>query len=44
MYTTALGRVATYYYITFNALATVHQHPKPTLGDNALLRVFMYNI
>lgn len=37
---TDLGRIASYYYITFNTLATFNEHLRPTMGDIELLRLF----
>ena len=37
---TDLGRIASYYYITYNTLATFNEHLRPTMGDIELLRLF----
>lgn len=37
---TDLGRIASYYYITHNTLATFNEHLRPTMGDIELLRLF----
>lgn len=37
---TDLGRIASYYYITFNTLASFNEHLRPTMGDIELLRLF----
>lgn len=39
---TDLGRIASYYYITFNTLATFNEHLRPTMGDIELLRLFRW--
>ena len=40
MQATDLGRIASYYYITYRTLATFNEHLKPTMGDIELLRLF----
>lgn len=37
---TDLGRIASYYYVTYRTLATYNEHLKPTMGDIELLRLF----
>lgn len=37
---TALGRIASHYYITHSTLATFNEHLKPSMGDIELLRLF----
>lgn len=39
---TDLGRIASYYYITFNTLATFNEHLRPTMGDIELIRLFRF--
>lgn len=41
---TDLGRIASYYYITFNTLATFNEHLRPTMGDIELIRLFRFPV
>ena len=40
MQPTDIGRIASYYYVTYRTLATYNEHLKPTMGDIELLRLF----
>lgn len=37
---TDLGRIASYYYVTYDSMATYHQHLRPTMTTLELFRVF----
>ena len=37
---TELGRIASYFYVTYNSMATYNQHLKPTMSTIELFRVF----
>ncbi len=37
---TDLGRIASYYYVSYHTIATFNEHLKPTMGDIELLRLF----
>ena len=37
---TELGRIASYYYVTYNSMAVYNQHLRPTMSTIELFRVF----
>jgi pre-mRNA-splicing helicase BRR2 len=37
---TELGRIASYYYVTYNSMAVYNQHLRPTMSMLELFRVF----
>ncbi|EKX54104.1 hypothetical protein GUITHDRAFT_160810 [Guillardia theta CCMP2712] len=37
---TDLGRVASYFYVSYNSIATFNDHLKPTVSDIEILRIF----
>ena len=37
---TELGRIASYFYVTYNSMATYNQHLRPTMTTLELFRVF----
>lgn len=37
---TDLGRIASYYYVSYNTIAAFNDHLRPTMGDIELLRLF----
>ncbi|KAI0731785.1 Sec63-domain-containing protein [Fomitopsis betulina] len=39
-HSTELGRIASYYYVTYNSMATYNQHLRPTMTMLELFRVF----
>lgn len=40
---TALGKIASHYYVTFDSMAVYNQHLRPTMGDIEAFRVFSFS-
>ena len=40
---TALGKIASHYYVTYDSMAVYNQHLRPTMGDIEAFRVFSFS-